>query len=111
MSPREVISATGPRRSRVTPCQGRWRIAYSGHGLAGSLVMLDEADAHRAARAWERAGVVPRGPETLIGLQPVGDEQLEAWRFDAAVSELHAADLADIGAPDRRRLPAPDGWE
>lgn len=84
MSPREVISATGPRRSRVAPCQGCWRVEYSGHELSGELYLLDEVDAHRAARAWERAGVVPRGPETRPDWPAVTCEQIAAYERAAA---------------------------
>lgn len=80
----EVVSAMGPRRSRVTPSQGAFRLAYSGHGLAGELHLLDEADAHRAARAWERAGIVPRGPETRPDWPAVTCEQIAAYERAAA---------------------------
>lgn len=38
-------------------------------------------------------------------------DHADQFRFDSAVSELHAADEAEIGAPDRRGPPASDGWE
>ena len=105
-----IESAYGPRRSSVVPSQGGFRVSYSGPGLAGEVFVLSERDAHRASKRWDLDGVSPRGAVTLTGMQAISAEMAECWRFDVAVSELHAANHLEIGAPNRRGLPAPDGW-
>lgn len=80
MQPREVISATSTRWSRVVPSRGGFTVYYGIPGVcAANVFLLDEQRAHTAAKRWELEGVEPRGPETLVGLGPV-DEQLEAVR-------------------------------
>jgi hypothetical protein len=44
-----------------------------------------------ARTAWLVDGVEPRSADTLQGLAPITDEQVEAMRFDRAVMALEAA--------------------
>jgi hypothetical protein len=87
VSPREVMSATDTRWSRVTPSQGGWFVRYGVRSdrpddwSSASLVFFfAEADAHRAAKLWERDSVEPRSADTWRGMPFITDEQIEACR-------------------------------
>lgn len=87
---REVIDTFPEHRwASLETHQHGLRVVYGIGRLCASYVLFaDPVEALFAKANWEQNGVEPKRVGTLQGMPRVTDEQLEAWRFEAAAQRL-----------------------
>lgn len=90
----ETISFAAHRWSALNKARGAdgaylTRLSYGvGRVCASAVYYSDHVAAMMASTAWLVDGVEPRVAETLRGLPPIADEQVEAHRFEMAARRL-----------------------
>lgn len=85
----EVIAFVEKRWAHSTRTQHGVHLRYGVGKLCSSYTLFaDPVEAAFAEVSWLEFGVEPKRVGTLQGMPRVSDEQVEAWRFEAAAQRL-----------------------